>query len=206
MVVALNVGADAEAGVVEGLVFRAPDLAAFEPAEPALDERLGLGVAVAAAAVGDLQLLQARAKASARVGGPVVGAQGQRVALDAVRGEARFDDGEGLLPAAAQVQRPGRYIRSSFVGLAGEELGSAVPDLVLHGRDVQTGFDLLGDKASGVLLPMQCGLPRSRYADRSFRTKRKRGKARMTAAPRAKRESTYSGIAAQRCWIACRQG
>ena len=58
VVVALDVGTDAGAGVVEGLVFVAPHLAAFEPAEPALDERLGLGVAVAAAAVRDLQLGQ----------------------------------------------------------------------------------------------------------------------------------------------------
>ncbi len=51
--VGVDVVGDFLSGLVEGFPFGAPGAALFELAEPGLDERLGLGVAVAAAAVGD---------------------------------------------------------------------------------------------------------------------------------------------------------
>ena len=65
--------ADLLAGLVERLEFFAPDAALFELSKPGLDERLALGVAVAAAAVGDPALGQAGPERAARVGGAVVG-------------------------------------------------------------------------------------------------------------------------------------
>ena len=53
MVVVLDVVGDLLPCVVDGFPFGAPGAAFLELAEPGLDERLGLGVAVAAAAVGD---------------------------------------------------------------------------------------------------------------------------------------------------------
>jgi hypothetical protein len=47
------------AGLVEGLELFAPDAALLELGEPGLDERLALGVAVAAAAVRDALLAEA---------------------------------------------------------------------------------------------------------------------------------------------------
>src|SRR3954462_6368812 len=55
VVVVDHVAADHVPGLVEGLELVAPDAALFELAEPGLDERLALGVAVAAAAVRDPQ-------------------------------------------------------------------------------------------------------------------------------------------------------
>lgn len=52
VVVAVDVGADLVPGLLEGLELLAPDAAELELSEPGLDERLGLGVAVAAAPVG----------------------------------------------------------------------------------------------------------------------------------------------------------
>ena len=60
VVVAVDVAADPASGVVEGLVFVQPDLPFFEFPEPALDEGLGFGVAVAAAAVADPELGEPR--------------------------------------------------------------------------------------------------------------------------------------------------
>ena len=59
--VEIDVGADGGAGLVEGLVLGAPDLAALEQRKPRLDEGLAFGVAVAAAAVGDAECVKARA-------------------------------------------------------------------------------------------------------------------------------------------------
>ena len=55
VVVAVDVAADPASGVVEGLVLVQPHLPFFEFPEPALDEGLALGVAVAAAAVADAE-------------------------------------------------------------------------------------------------------------------------------------------------------
>jgi hypothetical protein len=51
-VVVVDVGGDHLPGLVEGLELLAPDAAFLQVAEPALDERLALRVAVAAAAMG----------------------------------------------------------------------------------------------------------------------------------------------------------
>jgi hypothetical protein len=59
-VVGGDVGADRLSGLVDGLELLAPDAALLELAEPGLDERLGLGVAVAAAAVRDAVLGETR--------------------------------------------------------------------------------------------------------------------------------------------------
>ena len=53
MVVVGDVGAVRLAGLFECLEFLAPDAALLELAEPGLDERLALGIAVAAAAMRD---------------------------------------------------------------------------------------------------------------------------------------------------------
>ncbi len=60
--VAVDVGADRVAGLVEGLELLAPDAALLELAEPGLDEGLALGVAVAAATVDDPELAEAGAE------------------------------------------------------------------------------------------------------------------------------------------------
>ena len=54
--IALDGGADRGAGLVECLELLGPDEPTLERAEAALDEGLALGVAVAAAAVGDAVL------------------------------------------------------------------------------------------------------------------------------------------------------
>ena len=77
MVVAVDVGADRVAGLLEGLELFAPDAALLELSEPGLDEGLALGVAVAAAAMGDPVLGQPGAEGSAGERGAVVGAQRQ---------------------------------------------------------------------------------------------------------------------------------
>ena len=56
VVVALDVGCDLFSRLLEGLELAAPDEPLLELPEPALDEGLGLGVAVAAAAVSDPEL------------------------------------------------------------------------------------------------------------------------------------------------------
>ncbi len=55
MVVVVDVSADHLPGLVEGFELVQPDAALLELAEPGLDERLALGIAVAAAALPDSQ-------------------------------------------------------------------------------------------------------------------------------------------------------
>jgi hypothetical protein len=62
VVVAVDVGADRGAGLVERLELLAPDAALLELGEPAFDEGLALGVAVAAATVRDAELAEAGAE------------------------------------------------------------------------------------------------------------------------------------------------
>ena len=57
VVVALDVASDARSRLFDRLVLRSPDLALLQLAEPRLDERLRLGVAVAAPAMGDPEAL-----------------------------------------------------------------------------------------------------------------------------------------------------
>lgn len=84
MMVALDVAADALAGVVEGFVFVQPDLSLFEFPEPAFDEGLGFGVAVAAAAMRDPEPGQALLEASGGEGGAVVRAERELTGFDPV--------------------------------------------------------------------------------------------------------------------------
>ena len=87
MVVAVDVGADRGAGLVEGLELLAPDAAQLELGEPGLDEGLALGVAVAAAAVGDAVLGEAGAERAAGERGAVVAAERQRARGDFALGD-----------------------------------------------------------------------------------------------------------------------
>jgi hypothetical protein len=76
VVVAVDVGGDLGACVVEGLELGAPDEPLLEVSEPRFDERLALGVAVAAAAVGDAEFAQAGAEGAARSSARRLGGEG----------------------------------------------------------------------------------------------------------------------------------
>ena len=73
MVVAVDVGADHLAGLLEGLELLAPDAALLELGEPGLDEGLALGVAVAAATMDDAVLSEPGAERAGGQRGAVVG-------------------------------------------------------------------------------------------------------------------------------------
>ena len=92
MVVAVDVSADPVSRVVEGLVLVQPHLPFFEFPEPALDEGLRLGVAVAASAVADSEFGEAGAEAAGGEGRAVVGAERQLAGLDAVLGDRSLDE------------------------------------------------------------------------------------------------------------------
>ncbi len=77
MVVGGDVGGDLRSRLVEGLELGAPDEPLLELPEPGFDERLALGVAVAAAAVGDAEFAEAAAESSAGEGRAIVGAEGE---------------------------------------------------------------------------------------------------------------------------------
>ena len=68
----MALAADAASGVVERLVLVQPHLPFFEFPEPALDEGLALGVAVAAAAVADAEIGEPRPEAASGEGGAVL--------------------------------------------------------------------------------------------------------------------------------------
>src|SRR5262245_5682193 len=69
--IGVDVGSDDRPGLVERLEFVAPDGALLELSDPRLDEGLGLGVAVAVAAMGDAVLGQAGAERAAGKGVPL---------------------------------------------------------------------------------------------------------------------------------------
>jgi hypothetical protein len=73
VVVGLDVGGGLGSGLVEGLELGASDESLLEFPEPALDERLGFGVAVAAASVPDLELAELFAEAAGGERRAVVG-------------------------------------------------------------------------------------------------------------------------------------
>src|SRR3954449_5059555 len=70
-------GADHLPGLLEGLELVAPDAAFLELAEPALDEGLALGVAVAAAAMRDPEARQDPLERTGGEGRAVVGSERQ---------------------------------------------------------------------------------------------------------------------------------
>src|SRR5687768_7831453 len=74
--------------------------------EPGLDERLALGVAVAAATVRDLVLGETGSERARRERGAVVGAERQLARTDPPVGDRDVDDGGRLGRTAADVQRP----------------------------------------------------------------------------------------------------
>src|SRR3954468_21822296 len=106
VVVAVDVGRDGGAGLIEGFELLAPDEALLELGEPRLDERLALGVAVAAAAVRDAVLGEAGAERAAGERGAIVGAQSQRPGPDIALGDRVVDDRGRLGGAAADIERP----------------------------------------------------------------------------------------------------
>src|SRR5262249_40020379 len=79
----------------------------FEFPEPALDEGLRLGVAVAAASVTDAELVELRLEATSGEGGAVVRAERKLALLDRVGGGGAFDERDRFVGAAAQLQVPG---------------------------------------------------------------------------------------------------
>jgi len=83
VVVGVDVLADLLSRLVEGLELGAPDEPLLELPEPALDEGLGFGVAVAAAAVGGSELGEPGPEPAAGERRPVVGAEDERAGGDA---------------------------------------------------------------------------------------------------------------------------
>ena len=72
VVVVVDVGGDHLPRLVERLELVAPDAALLQVAKPALDEGLRLGVAVAAAAVGDTERANRQSRRACGEGGAVV--------------------------------------------------------------------------------------------------------------------------------------
>ena len=81
----------------------------------AFDERLRLGVAVAAAAMPDPELGELLPEATGGERGAVVGAEGELARLDRVRGRGSFDEGDRFVGAAAQLQLPGDDLAGAAV-------------------------------------------------------------------------------------------
>jgi hypothetical protein len=117
VVVVLDVLADLGPCVLDGLPLGAPGAALLELSEPGLDERLGLGVAVAAAAVGDTTGGQVTAEVAAGELAAVVRPEGQSTRPDTAGEDGGLDAADGLVVAAAQLERP-----------AGDLAGAAVDD------------------------------------------------------------------------------
>jgi hypothetical protein len=126
VVVAVDVTRDRSAGVVEGLVLVQPHLPFFQFPEPAFDECLRLGVAVAAAAVADAAAEQPLPGSSAGEGRAIVGAERQprlRVLVagvddmdlvgdEAARSDRGLEDGDRLLGLAARARATSRRSRA----------------------------------------------------------------------------------------------
>jgi hypothetical protein len=99
-----SVRADHLPRFIEGLELVQPDAALLELSEPALDERLALGVAVAAAAMCDAQPGKDELERAGGKRRAVVGAQRQRPSRDAARGHRLLDQRDALRGAAAQLE------------------------------------------------------------------------------------------------------
>ena len=105
-VVVLDVGADHLPGLVEGLELVAPDAALFEVAKPGLDERLALGVAVAAAAMCHAEAGEHEPGRACCERRAVIGTERERPGPDRLLADGGLDNGDRLLGAAAQRQVP----------------------------------------------------------------------------------------------------
>ena len=118
VVVVVDVGGYHLPGLVEGLELLAPDGPFLEVAKPALDERLALGVAVAAAAVTDTKPGHDEPCRAGAERGAVIGAECQHPWSDALFGDGPFDHRDRFLGAAADGQVP-----------ADDLAGAAIDDL-----------------------------------------------------------------------------
>jgi hypothetical protein len=131
-VVAIDVVGDLLPRLVERLELGAPDEPLLQLPEPAFDEGLRLGVAVAAAAMRDAMLGESLTEAAAGEGGAVVRAERQRVRLDPASSDGRVDELDRFVGTAAQLERPA------------DDLARAAVD-----RRIQLGPALLCDPHAG---------------------------------------------------------
>jgi hypothetical protein len=108
VVVAVDVAADPLAGAVEGLVFVQPYLPFFEFPEPALDQGLRFGVAVAAAAV-----------THTLAGEP----HAERARLDAPHSQAVGRESRHTLPPRERIKMPVPVLRALLSACSGVTVG-----------------------------------------------------------------------------------
>jgi hypothetical protein len=128
VVVGLDVVGDLLSRLLERLELGAPDEPLLQLPEPRLDEGLALGVAVAAATMGDAVRGEPGAEAAAGERGTIVRAERQRAWFDSAGGDGGIDELARLLAAAAQLERPA------------DDLAGAAVD-----RRIQVGPAVLGD-------------------------------------------------------------
>src|SRR2546428_5382740 len=103
MVVAVDVVGDLLSRLLERLEWGAQAEPLLQFPEPAFDERLRFGVAVAAAPMRDAVLGEPGAEAAAGEGRAVVGTECQRARFDAAGGHGAVDERRRFLRAAAQL-------------------------------------------------------------------------------------------------------
>src|SRR4051794_7826065 len=127
--------------------------------EPALDERLRLGVAVAAAAVADAELGELRAEAAGGEGRAVVAPEHEPALLDPVHRCCSFDNGDRLVGAAAQLEAPA----DDLAGAAVDDRVQVAPAVLGHpdARHVQLPELAwpLDPEEAGPLAPLQGAPP-----------------------------------------------
>ena len=105
LVVAVDVLGDLLSRLFERLEFGAPDEPLLQLPEPAFDEGLRFGIAVAATPMRDAVLGEPGAEATAGEGRAVVGTECQRARLDAADGHGAVDERRRFFRAAAQLER-----------------------------------------------------------------------------------------------------
>src|SRR3954449_10005104 len=125
VVVVDHVAADHLPGLVEGLELFAPDAAFLELAEPGLDEGLALGVAVAAAAMGDPEADQDGLEGAGSERRAVVGTKRQAARRDAALGRGALDQADRFLGSAAGLEVPGDDLACAAVD-RGHQIDPAV--------------------------------------------------------------------------------
>jgi hypothetical protein len=103
VVVAVDVGGDLGAGLVDGLELVQPDAALLQFLEPGLDERLRLGIAVAASAMSDPATREGELEVAGGEGGAVVGAERERAGPDRPRRGGVVDERDRLGRSAAEL-------------------------------------------------------------------------------------------------------
>jgi hypothetical protein len=103
-VILVDVRGDLGSRLVEGFPFGTPGAALLELAEPGLDERLGLGIAVAAAPVRNATRGHVLAEVLRGELGAVVAAEGELAGTDPARDDRVLDDVNGFVVMAAQLE------------------------------------------------------------------------------------------------------